>query len=171
MQNTLTYKVARGLGWFSVALGTVEVIAPGAINRLVGAREGHAFIRAFGFREIAAGGGILALSNPTPWLWARVAGDAIDLAALVLAWDSRNPRRGNTTAAIFAVAGVTALDFLCARALGAQVEERQRPRRDYSDRAGLAGTAETMRASAASGFKTVSQGTNVRNKNVAKITR
>lgn len=39
-------------------------------------------IRAYGVREIAKGVGILTSPNPTPWLWGRVAGDALDLATL-----------------------------------------------------------------------------------------
>lgn len=174
MHNTLTYKVARGLGWFSIGLGVVEVLTPGLVNRLVGAREGHAFIRAFGVREVAAGTAILTLSNPTPWVWARFAGDLMDMAALALAMNTGNPDRHRAAKAIIGVAAVTAVDFLVARGLGALTAERQRPRRDYSARSGLgsgASPAQPPEATAESGFRTVTQGTNVKNRNVAKITR
>ena len=39
-------------------------------------------MRLVGAREIASGFGILAQNKPTPWLWSRVGGDAMDLALL-----------------------------------------------------------------------------------------
>ena len=74
----------RGLGWFSIALGAAEMVAPEAVGKLVGLRtvRDPAVIRMLGLREMAAGLGILASSRPGPWVWARVGGDVMDLAML-----------------------------------------------------------------------------------------
>jgi hypothetical protein len=148
MYNTVSYKLARGLGWFSIGLGVAELLAPGAINRSLGMREYNTMVRGFGVREIAAGLGILTQKNPTPWVWARVAGDALDLTALLLSLGPDNPRRGSATAAFVSVLGVTALDILTARSLEQQAEYRQQPRRDYSDRSGFGAAPEQMRGGA-----------------------
>jgi hypothetical protein len=137
MHNTPAYKTARGLGWFSLALGAVEIIAPGTLNRALGMKEHNALVRAFGFREVAAGLGILMQDNPAPWMWARVTGDILDLSALLLGLNGNNPRPGSARAAFFSVAAITLVDYLCAKNLSAQAEFRQLPRRDYSDRSGI----------------------------------
>jgi hypothetical protein len=105
--------LARGLGWASLALGAAELVLPGRISGLLGVRRHDALIRGFGLREIAAGLGLLATARATPWLWARVAGDALDLAALAAA--RRQTRRPSSVdAALAGVAAVTALDVAAA---------------------------------------------------------
>lgn len=111
-------KVARGLGWFSIGLGLTEVVAGRALGRALGMEDRTWVLRAFGVREIAAGVAILAMDNPGPGVWARVGGDVMDLAALVSGFTEDNPERGNLAAAIATVAGITALDYWCARRLG-----------------------------------------------------
>lgn len=107
-------EVALGLGGFSIGLGLAELILPRRIARFVGTRN-HAWLtRAYGLREIAAGVGILASRNPAPWLWVRVAGDMVDLATLGNVAASRRNDRTKAAFAIGSVAGVTALDVLCA---------------------------------------------------------
>src|SRR5437764_14781018 len=73
--------LARGLGWFSIGLGLAEVLYPRAMGELTGVRH-TGLMQAFGLREIACGVGILSSTRPTGCLWARVAGAALDLAAL-----------------------------------------------------------------------------------------
>jgi uncharacterized membrane protein len=104
--------VARGLGWFSVALGAAQLAAPRRLARLIGVKdndEQSAAMRAVGVREVATGVGILARPRPAGWLWGRVIGDAIDLALLAKA-DTKE--RGRTAAAMAAVAGVTVPDLV-----------------------------------------------------------
>ena len=48
------------------------------------------------------------------WVWARVAGDALDLGALGAALDTDETHRRNVAIASAAVVGVTALDVYCA---------------------------------------------------------
>ena len=109
--------LALGLGWFSVGLGLAEVIAPTGLARLIGLsddEERRSLLRAMGARELATGIGILSVSRPGGWLWARVAGDLLDLALLGTAFASRRSDPGRLAAATASVAGVTALDLMCA---------------------------------------------------------
>ncbi len=112
-----TKQIANGLGWFSLALGLTEVLAAKPLARALGIKS-PALIRAFGVREIAAGVGILLQERKGPWVWARVAGDALDLGVLGSALSTRNRQRGNAALALAAVAPVVALDVLCGKRLG-----------------------------------------------------
>ena len=108
--------LARALGWFSIGLGLAEVVAPHGVARLIGieADEGNRrLLRGMGMREIASGLGILSQRRPTPWVWSRVAGDAMDLALLGSAMRSETAQKGRVVAATAAVLGVTALDVYC----------------------------------------------------------
>jgi hypothetical protein len=75
--------LARFLRWFSIGLGTAELVAPGALRRVIGGGD-RRVIRLMGLRELAHGAGILTSPRPTGWVWSRVGGDALDLAALGL---------------------------------------------------------------------------------------
>lgn len=142
--------LARGLGWFSLGLGLAEVLAPRSLSRALGGEVEPALLRACGLRELASGFGILMSSDPRPWLWSRVAGDALDLTALAPALERSNSRRGTAGLAFGAVAAVTALDVACAARLEqerAQIppEWRRPARRDYSDRSGFPRAPAAMR--------------------------
>lgn len=108
--------MARGLGWFSIALGITELIAPHAITRTLGLRGREDLVRTYGLREIGTGIGILASEDPTPWIWGRVGGDALDLATVAGGLESS--KRGNALLALLALGGVTAMDVACGRQLG-----------------------------------------------------
>jgi hypothetical protein len=132
-------KLAQGLGWFSIGLGLAEVLAPRALAGALGMRRNTGLIQSFGLREMANGLAILSSRNPAPWVWGRVAGDALDLATLAPALTDRNPKQGNAALATAAVVGVTVLDILCAEALSQDgADHHRRARRiDYSDRSGF----------------------------------
>jgi uncharacterized membrane protein len=102
--------LAVALGWFSVALGVAEVVAPRRLGRAIGVRSSPSLLRAMGLREIASGVGILTGQRRTG-LWSRVAGDAVDLALLGQALSSTRSNRARVAAATAAVAGVAALDI------------------------------------------------------------
>lgn len=107
--------LTQGLGWFSVALGAAELLFPHGVTRASGiARPHRGLTRLFGARELASGIGILTSRGQAqePWIKARVAGDALDLATLGLALFSPRNRRSLTLMSMVAVAGVTALDVL-----------------------------------------------------------
>jgi len=144
--------LARGLGWFSVALGAAELAAPRFFTRNLGMRGQETMIRAYGLRELAAGVGILASRDPTPWVWARIAGDGLDLATLGIEYQRRSHRRETIGVALAAVAGVTLLDAVCAQMLTAAPEEPRRPMRDYSGRSGLPRPPDEMRGAARDSF-------------------
>jgi len=108
-------KIARALGWFSLALGVTELVAPRRLCRWLGIDDHSKLIRTFGVREIGAGLGLLlAQERLAPWLWARVAGDALDLGALALGFREA-PRKVALGSAIASVAAVTAVDVACAK--------------------------------------------------------
>lgn len=115
--NTSSRQLAKGLGWFSIGLGLAEVAVPNLVANLIGVSDDSKtrnILRFYGARELAAGVGILAQSNPSGWLWARVAGDAVDLTSLVKAAISEDNNRAKAISATAAVAGVTVADILCA---------------------------------------------------------
>jgi len=141
-------KMARGLGWFSIALGAWELLRPRGTADATGSRRSSSLIQAYGLRELTTGIGLLTARDPEPWLWARVSGDALDLATLVTDLRSPNPKARNTALAIAAVLGVTVIDALCAKAAHDQAQAPQEPPRDYSDRVGMALSPEEMRGSA-----------------------
>jgi uncharacterized membrane protein len=124
-------QLARGLGWFSVGLGIAQIVAPRVVARLTGVPVPSLLMIACGVRELACGAGILTQDEPAPWIKARIAGDAVDLAAL--ACGALLPGAGRYRIAInaAAVAGVTALDVYCGRELAAQ-GRRSPPRHETS---------------------------------------
>ncbi len=112
------------LGYFSLGLGLAELLAPDAMSRLIGVRNpdatNHKTMRAMGLREIAAGIGILSSEQPAKAVWARVAGDAIDIALLGKTLANSDNHRGRTLFATANVLAVTALDVATARQLSEQ---------------------------------------------------
>jgi hypothetical protein len=142
-------RLATGLGWFSIALGTFELVAPHTLTRSLGMRGQETLVRAYGLREITKGVGILMSRDPAPWLWARVAGDALDLSTLAHAYSDDNPQRDNVALAVLNVAGVTALDVYCAQQLSRERNGRHHvPMRDYSRRSGFPRPPHEMRGAA-----------------------
>jgi hypothetical protein len=110
--------LANALGWFSIGLGVVESAAPGAVARFLGIPPRNRMIRAMGMREITAGIGILTKERPARWMWARVAGDVVDLAMLGAAVPPSN-RRNRVAVSVALVGAIFALDVYCARQLTA----------------------------------------------------
>jgi uncharacterized membrane protein len=113
MPRRRTDLLARGLGIFSLALGLAQVAAPTAVARAIGLRgEGttRVVMRALGVREILSGVGLLSQRRPTPWLWSRVAGDAVDLgllgAAMAAVSNGSRRRLGAAAGMVTAVAVV-----------------------------------------------------------------
>lgn len=112
-----TETLAIALGWFSVALGLAELVAPRQVARLIGvpSRETTTnVLRAYGARELASGIAILSQPTQARWLWSRVGGDAIDLATLGQAAREEAADRRRLSLATAAVLGVTALDVIAA---------------------------------------------------------
>jgi uncharacterized membrane protein len=109
-------RLARALGWFSLGLGAVQIAAPRRLARLIGmedSRENRAVMRGVGVRETASGVGLLTRPRPAGFLWARVVGDAMDLALLGNAFRHRDDgSRRRVAAAMTAVAVVAVPDLV-----------------------------------------------------------
>jgi hypothetical protein len=127
---------ARGLGWFSIGLGLAELLAPRALGRALGMPDSAGLLRAYGIREIATGIGILASKDPTPWIWARVAGDALDVTTLGTALISGNNKSG-AALGLASVAGVTFADLATGQILSELAAKDRMQWRDYSNRSGF----------------------------------
>jgi uncharacterized membrane protein len=136
----VTYRLAKGLGWYSLVLAAAQLLAPRTLTRWLGLDDNErnvAVMRAVGVRELVKGVGILTSYRPAGWLWARVAGDAMDLTMLGMARGARRnaeqrrmdltmlrigrgarrddeQRRRRVDAGIAAVAGTTAVDLWAA---------------------------------------------------------
>jgi hypothetical protein len=123
--RSATETLAIALGWFSIALGAAEILAPKQLARLIGAppdERTSSILRGYGAREIGSGLAILTQPCEAKWLWSRVAGDALDLASLGCAAGQEDADRNRLTMAAIAVAGVTALDVIAAMRLASEGE-------------------------------------------------
>jgi hypothetical protein len=143
-------KLARGLGWFSIALGVAELAAPALINSVCGLRARPGTVRLYGLREIACGIGILTSRDPRPWLWARTAGDMVDLASLALA-DKDPPNAMRTGMAAMNVGAIAALDIYAAESFPAPPPPPSHY--GYADRSGLPRPPDAMRGAALEDFQ------------------
>jgi uncharacterized membrane protein len=115
-------RLAEGLGYFSLGLGAAQVAAPRLVAWLTGVRPSRAHksvMRAMGIRELAVGTGLMSASTTSPWLWARAAGDVLDLAMLAPGLASSQVGRRRRVLAIAAVAGFTACDVVAGRQIAA----------------------------------------------------
>jgi uncharacterized membrane protein len=112
-------RLARALGVFSIGLGLAQILVPRNVARAIGVdgEENRKTVRAVGFREIATGVGLLTRQRPARFAWGRVTGDAMDLALLGRAFNSRRNDHGRLAAATAAVAGVTILDIVASQRL------------------------------------------------------
>src|SRR4051812_7131806 len=119
-------KIAQGLGWFSIALGALELFATRELTRSLGMRGNEPLVQLYGLREIATGIGILMSKDPTPWIWGRVVGDALDMGTLAAHLNDENRQAENVAIALGNVAAVTAVDIYCAQKLSA-AERPPRP--------------------------------------------
>jgi hypothetical protein len=128
-------RVAKSLGWFSIGLGLAELFAARRVTHMLGLEGSEALVRAFGVREIASGVTTLSTEKSTG-LWARLAGDALDLAALSRGLSVMNPQRSNVKVALLAVAGITVIDVLAATSVSAR-KKRRGASRNYSERSGF----------------------------------
>jgi hypothetical protein len=121
--------LAPTLGWASLTLGIPQVLMPGRFARAIGVRddlEARAWTFAVGVRELMAAAGILALGKPRPtgWLWARVAGDGMDLALLVSALVSKRENTARLLGATGAVVLIGATDIMAALRMAKEPELR-----------------------------------------------
>lgn len=141
---------ARALGWFSMALGLAELLAPHSLTRMLGMEGKENLVRAYGVREIAAGMASLSTER-TFGLWSRVGGDALDIATLLTAYRDDNPKKHNVGLALAVVAGVMLIDLAAAKAsTTTHARSGNGKRRDYRGRSGFPKGVETARGYSAS---------------------
>lgn len=115
-RHPLAMRVA-GLGWFSLALGLAEATMPRRVSRFIGVRDDQrtqGALTLLGLREIANGAAIFSGRLSAASLWARFAGDVIDLALLARAAMSPRVEKRRLLTATAMVAGVTAVDAMTA---------------------------------------------------------
>ena len=144
--------LAKGLGWFSLGLGLTELLAPRRITRALGMEGKEALVRAYGAREI--GSGILSLSvDKKLGLWSRVAGDGLDIATVLTALRSDNPKRDNVVVALALLLGITAIDLIDAQATTVRHSRGAGRKRSYRNRSGFPRGVQASRG-AARDFKT-----------------
>jgi hypothetical protein len=173
-------RLADGLGWFSIGLGLAEVAAPGSVARLIGAPDdttSRSVLRAYGAREIANGIGLLSSRRHSGWLWARVAGDVLDVATIGAAMARPGADTTKLAATCASLAPVLIADIAAARRLdrngGRRAAGKDRPRRvskvftvnrapdevaEFWEQAGMLDGVDTVRFDAAPGGR----GTEVR---------
>lgn len=135
---------ARALGWFSIGLGLAELAMPRRIARVAGMANAPRLMRAYGLREIGTGIGILTSKDPSPWLWGRVVGDALDLATVGAGLvTQRRPVRTLTSLAM--LLGIAYVDMKVAAKAPPKKKLEKRAARDYSGRSGFPKPAREMR--------------------------
>jgi hypothetical protein len=150
-------RLGKGLGWFSIALGVAELVAPQRITRALGMEGKEAIVRAYGARELASG--ILSLSpDKQVGLWSRVAGDGLDAAALMTGLRDDNPKRQNVETAMLMVAGITLLDIVCAQGITARHSRNNGGRRMYRDRSGFPKGVQAAKGAAKDFLKSAQRG-------------
>jgi len=138
---------ARALGWLSIALGAAQLLAPRQVARAAGVPDRTMAMRSVGVREIATGVALLNSEQPTSWMWARVAGDALDAA--LLARTLRGDGSRATRSALLAVGALAVADLALARRLS---QPAPSARVDYRERSGFPLPTYEMRGIARSDF-------------------
>ncbi|MGQ4878276.1 hypothetical protein ACOJCM_06850 [Billgrantia sp. LNSP4103-1] len=142
-------RLARGLGWLGIGLGLYQLLAPRSVTRALGVEGAEAIVRTCGARGLVTGIGALTV-NPKQALWARSAGDVMDLAALLaLLTDRDHPKRSNVKLALVAVGASTAASLYCAQAQTRRHAYQGGRTPDYSGRSGFPQGLEQARGAAA----------------------
>lgn len=141
-------RVARGLGYFSIALGVAELVAPAAICRAAGVRGLETVVRGYGAREIATGVAILGSHDPEPWIWTRVAGDLADIATVAVGAQRDDKSKARSASALAILAAVTLIDLACASGLQSEKGNRRTARQDYRNRSGFPRGLQASRGAA-----------------------
>src|ERR687890_1170204 len=76
------YKLVRGVGLVSLAVGLALVAAPARTIESFGMGGRKELGRYLGVRDLILAAGLLRSENPAPWLRARAVSDAADAALL-----------------------------------------------------------------------------------------
>jgi hypothetical protein len=130
------------------------VLAPRTVVRAAGVASSPGLIRAYGLREIVCGIGILTARRPGPFLWARVAGDALDISTVAgAAASTSGANTARVASGLVALAGMTALDVYAAASCDPASRTSASGRlTDYRLRSGFPSTPQAMRGAAMTNF-------------------
>lgn len=109
-------RAGLALGLFSLALGAAEIFGSRRIAEALEVEDHEKVVKGFGYREVAAGAGILMQPAVATGVWNRVAGDVMDIAAAAFAV-RRSPGNRLAWGALAFVTGALALDAVVARGL------------------------------------------------------
>lgn len=140
----------RVFGWLGIGMGLYQLLAPRSVTRFLAVEGAENIVRACGVRGVATGIGMLTV-NPKPALWARTAGDILDLTALLaLLADRDHPKQGSVKLALAGVGACTATGLYCAQAQSRQHAYQAGRTPDYSGRSGFPQGVERARGAAAS---------------------
>ena len=144
-------RLVRAIGWFSLGLGIVQIVAAKRIASTLGMDDSSTLIRAYGARELVSG--VMTLSaDKEIGLWSRVVGDTVDLATLAPALNEGNPERGNVKLAMAMVLGIAALDLMAAAVVSSRSRRETNQRVfNYRDRSGFPKGIEQARQLASKG--------------------
>jgi uncharacterized membrane protein len=140
----LASELVRGLGYFSLGLGAVQLLAPAATNRLIGVRDDHTtrrWQRLVGAQELLAAAAILPRRRPVETLWGRTSADIVHLAMLAVAYRTRRSSAARLGLAAGSVVGCLAADAF------ASVRMTTDPDLEQEGRAVTGHAAITIRAS------------------------
>lgn len=123
----VTPTVVGAVGLAALGLGLTQLVAPRRIARVVGLPERSApLIRACGLRELTTGFGLVSDPTNARWLWARAAGDVLDVIGLGAVAGPHNPRAGRARAAL----GLVVLAGLADALLAARMQTSARTCRE-----------------------------------------
>ncbi|ACC74351.1 hypothetical protein PPMP20_21715 [Paraburkholderia phymatum] len=158
-ESSQLQNVVRAIGWFSIALGVAEVLAPRATARTSGIEQRTGLVRSYGMRELVCGVGVLCARKPGGFLLARLCGDLLDLATVAV---TRKPggrtQRSRAMGAALGIAAIAAADAYATRACSRTGFQRRNAlpavTRDYTARTGFPRTPSEMRGAALSDFET-----------------
>lgn len=108
-------QLSFALGQNAIGLGLWGLLAPKGVNRFLGLTNSPQTTQLlFGAREMATGMALFSDPTKAGALWARVAGDAFDIAVLSKLTGRDRPKSGNARLALGVVLAVTALDLIAA---------------------------------------------------------
>lgn len=152
-------RMAKFLGWFSVGLGALELLAPRTVTRHLGTTGSEGLVRAFGAREIGAG--VLSLSiDKEAGMFARLIGDGMDAAALIAAHHPFNPRQSAVSRSLLMVAGIAVIDAIALQSVRTRHSRKGQPR-SYRDRSGFPQGVQAARQISRNGLASTEQGQTV----------
>ena len=111
------HKLAHGIGWVSIGVGTALVVAPTRMTKGFGMGERPNLGRFLGIRDLVLGAGLLRSENRAPWLHARAISDAGDAALLIGGAASGAFPRGQAMVGLTVATTFSVLSFVLARRL------------------------------------------------------